>query len=89
MEFLEGCVVCEVEWVWVGEVERVWCALNSFVVWWSRVYNQCVGGMTPSALMHGRERIWRDWMSTVVREVVAREVHGTCPVTGGGVMVMV
>jgi hypothetical protein len=45
--------------------------------------------MTPSAVMHGRERIWRDWMSTVVREVVAREVHGTCPVTGGGVMVMV
>ena len=53
------------------------------------MYNQCVGGMTPSGLMNGRERVWRDWMSTVVRQVADHEVHGTCLVTKGGVMVMV
>jgi hypothetical protein len=45
--------------------------------------------MTPSAEMQGMERVWRDWMWTVVRQVAAQEVPRTCPVTGGGVMVMV
>jgi hypothetical protein len=45
--------------------------------------------MTPSALMQGRERDWRDWMRTVVRQVAAQEVPWTCPMIGGGVMVMV
>jgi hypothetical protein len=67
----------------------LWYVVNSRAVWWSKVYNQCLDGMTPSAEMQGRERVWRDWMRTVVRHVAAHEVHGTCPVTGGGVMVMV
>jgi hypothetical protein len=38
------------------------------------VYNQCVDGMTPSTVMHGREKVWRNWMRTVVRRVAAQEV---------------
>jgi hypothetical protein len=34
--------------------------------------------------MQGRERDWWDWMRTVVRQVAAQEVPGTCPVTRGG-----
>jgi hypothetical protein len=45
--------------------------------------------MTPSAAMQGRERVWRHCMRTVVGQVAAQEVLGTCPVTGGGVMVIV
>jgi hypothetical protein len=45
--------------------------------------------MVPSALMQGRESDWRDWIRTTVRQVSAQEVHGTSPLTGGGVMVMV
>jgi hypothetical protein len=52
------------------------------------VYSQCVLIMTPSALVQGRERVWRDLMRTVVRHVVAQEVPGTGPMTGGGVMVI-
>jgi hypothetical protein len=48
-----------------------------------------VGGMAPSSSMHGRERVCGDWMRTVVRQVATHEVHGTCPMTGGGVMVIV
>jgi hypothetical protein len=39
--------------------------------------------------MQGREREWWDWMRNVVRQVAAQEVHGTYPVTGGGVMMTV
>ena len=67
----------------------VCCVRYSVAVWDRRVYNQCVGGMVPSELMHGREREWRDWIRTVVRQVSAQDKPGTCPVTGGGVMVMV
>ena len=59
----------------------------SVAIWDRRVYNQCVGGMVPSELMHGRESEWQD--RTVVRQVSAQDKPGTCPVTGGGVMVMV
>jgi hypothetical protein len=51
--------------------------------------SQCVRGMMPSAFMQGWDRVCRDWMRTVVRQVAAQEVHVTCPVTWGGVMVMV
>ena len=49
--------------------------------------------MVPSELMQGREREWRDWMRTMVRQVSAEDEPGTWPVTGGcdgnGVKVMV
>jgi hypothetical protein len=48
------------------------------------VYNQCVVGMTPSSLVHGKERVWCDRIRSVVRHVLAHEVPGTCPMTGWG-----
>jgi hypothetical protein len=65
----------------------MYCCMTVLVT--SRVYNQCVNGIAPSALMQGRKRDWRDLMRIVVRQVAGQEVPWKCPVTGGGVMVMV
>jgi hypothetical protein len=72
-----------------GRCEEEWGGAYARAVWCKRVESQCVGGRTPSAEIKGSERVCRDWMRTVVRQVAASEVHGTCPVTGGGVMVIV
>jgi hypothetical protein len=48
-----------------------------------------VGGMTPFASMHEREKVCWDCRRTAVRQVAAHELHGMCLVTGGGVIVRV
>ena len=64
------------------------CVRCSLAVWYNRVWSQWEEGIVPLGLMQGSERGWRDWISTVVRQVSDQGSPGTRPETGGGVMVM-
>jgi hypothetical protein len=71
------------------ELSRWLCSCAySRAVWWRSVESHCEGGMVPLVVMQGKDCGCGDRIRTEVRHVLVQEVLGTCPMSGG-VMVMV